>query len=125
MPEEIKVDAISKEMQELFKEYGEEVNDILDEEILKVAKETVNKLKKTSPKDDGDYAKGWKQKTRKKNLGIFATVYNSTHGWLVHLLEHGHAKRGGGRTKAQPHVKPAEEWAEKEVIKRVKERLSK
>ena len=125
MPEEIKVDAISKEMQELFKEYGEEVNDILDEEILKVAKETVNKLKKTSPKDDGDYAKGWKQKTTKKNLGIFATVYNSTHGWLVHLLEHGHAKRGGGRTKAQPHVKPAEEWAEKEVIKRVKERLSK
>ena len=125
MPDEIKVDSISKEMQQLFKEYGEEVNKVLDEEITKVSKETVSRLKKTSPKQSGDYAKGWKQKTTKKNLGIFATVYNSTHGWLVHLLEHGHAKLNGGRTKAEPHVKPAENWAEKELVKRVKEKLSK
>ena len=33
---------------------------------------------------------------------MFPTKYQ-----LAHLLVLGHAKRGGGRTKAQPHIAPA------------------
>lgn len=124
MADETKIDSLGKELNEILKEYGEDVVEIVNEEVETIAKDTVKMLKKTSPKDQGDYAKGWKSQKKKTNLGVVSTVYNSTHGWLVHLLEHGHAKRGGGRTKAEPHVKPAEDWASKELLKRIKERLS-
>lgn len=125
MPDEVKIDSLGNELNEILKQYGDDVTIIVDEEMKKVTKDTVSMLKKTSPKDQGDYAKGWKSRIKDNRFGSEATVYNSTHGWLVHLLEHGHAKKNGGRTKAEPHVKPAEDWAEKELLKRIKERLSK
>ena len=38
---------------------------------------------------------------------------------LTHLLEYGHKTRSGTRTKAQPHIKPVEEWAEREAMKEI------
>ena len=40
---------------------------------------------------------------------------------MTHLLEKGHANRDGGRTKAYPHIKPAEEEAVKEALKLIEE----
>lgn len=121
---EVTIDGFSQEMQKLFKEYGDQVTKIVSDEINDVAKETAKRLKRTSPKDKGDYAKGWTWKKEDSRLGPKAVVYNKTFGWLVHLIEKGHAKVNGGRTKAQPHVEPAEEWANKELFKRVKGKLS-
>lgn len=123
MADEIKIDSFSEEMQKILEDYGEDVQTIVNEEVVKIAKEAVTRVKKASPKDTGDYAKGWKMKKKEGRLGVETTVYNSTHGWLVHLLEHGHPIKGGGRAKAKPHVKPVEEWAEKELLDRVKEKL--
>ena len=121
--ETVDISSFSEEIQKLLEEYGEDVQKIADEEVEKISKEAVKKLKQTSPKDRGDYAKGWKLKKKETRFGIEATVYNSTHGWLVHLLENGHEKRGGGRTKAEPHVKPVQDWIDVELIQRIKAKL--
>ena len=42
---------------------------------------------------------------------------------LAHLLEKGHAKRGGGRTKAVPHIAPAEESAVKQLESDIKKAI--
>ena len=51
-------------------------------------------------------------------------MYKRQHQYsLTHLLENGHAKRGGGRVKAIPHIGKVNadvmEMVEKEILKRI------
>ena len=103
--------------------YANLVDEEIDEVARKVAEESVQKLKQTSPVGKtGKYAKGWKVK---KQNGAYI-IHNATSYQLTHLLEHGHALRNGGRSKAMPHIKPVEEQAikdfEKGLIKAVENR---
>lgn len=107
----------------LLEEYAEQADEAINEVIPKVAKDAAKQLRNTSPKQDGSYAKGWMAKVEKTRLGVSGIVYNKDYPGLVHLLEFGHAKRNGGRTRAFPHVAPVNEWAEKEVVQRIEEAL--
>lgn len=61
----------------------------------------------------GDYARSWKvKKTSESATGIVYTIYSTKPG-LPHLLENGHVVRNQtgkvfGKTKARPHIGPAE-----------------
>lgn len=58
----------------------------------------------------GTYAKSWRtKKTDETMTSVSYVVHAGPSGYrLAHLLEFGHAKRGGGRVAAQPHIKTAE-----------------
>lgn len=75
------------------------------------AKYAAKELKAKSPKVSGDYAKGWTSTMKKTRTGAVATVYNKDRYMLAHLLEYGHAKTNGGRTKAMMHITPIESAA--------------
>ena len=109
----------------LLKQYYPNVVETTTEVIDEVSKEAVKKLKQDSPKGaKGKYAKGWTRKVETGRLTVGATVYGK-HGTyqLAHLLEHGHAKRGGGRTESLVHIAPVEQWAIDEAYERIMHRL--
>lgn len=110
----------------LQKQYYPQVVEVSTKVINEVSKEAVKKLRQNSPKGaTGKYGKGWASKVETGRLTVGATIYGK-HGTyqLAHLLEHGHAKRGGGRNvDAIVHIKPVEEWAVNEAYERIIDRL--
>lgn len=102
-----------------LKQYEGEAIETLTETITEVARESVKRLKATSPKRTGEYAKGWTYTIEKGRIKTGATVYGKAPTYrLAHLLEFDHAKRGGGRSKPIEHITPVEQWAVDEVVDR-------
>lgn len=123
-----KIGDLSGAIEDILNEYGEGIRDELETVIPAVAKDTAKQVRENAKrmklKRTGEYARGWKTKVDKNLYGdTTATVYNAAKPGLPHLLEFGHATRNGGRTQPFEHIAPAEDWAEKEVVKRVKEAI--
>ena len=91
-----------------------ENSDLADMEMKKAVRKTATAVKKeisaNAPKRTGKYAKSWTAKKTKENShSLEMTVHSKNRYQLAHLLEKGHAKRGGGRVSGRPHIAPAEE----------------
>ena len=96
----------------------------------RVARESVKRLRNTSPKKTGSYARGWGLKRMSVKGGSrIATivVHNRTDYQLTHLLENGHIIRNKygeyGRTNGDHHIKDVEEWANNELPNEIKREL--
>ena len=105
-----------------LQEYADLATDDLKQSVKKAGKTVKDEIAQTAPKDTGKYAKSWTVKTVKETSSTLDVVVHSKNRYqIAHLLEHGHAKRGGGRVAARPHIAPAEEKAietlEREVEK--------
>lgn len=132
MSNSIKIENLQSEVMKYLTDYVEDIEEGVEEVTDKICKEAVTELKQTSPKRQGTrknpYWKGWTKKKESKGRRYTTKIYNKTNYQLTHLLENGHATRNGGRTKAQPHIKPVEEKYNKlyeEEIKKVITRRSK
>ena len=121
MAQKVTADKIEAAIAKALQQYGDDVESNLNAITATVARGGVNSLRQSSAaKVNGkEYAKGWKLSIQKHRLGDTAVIYNRRPG-LPHLLEHGHAKRNGGRTRAIEHIKPVEdeliEKYQKEVV---------
>ena len=106
------IDDLADTVAEALEEYKQDVVDGLKESIHNAGKTAVTLLKKTSPKDTGDYAKGWRKLTAYEGESdLRIQVHNATNYQMTHLLEDGHANVDGGRTEGQPHIGPAADRA--------------
>lgn len=115
---------LSDTILKIMDEYAGDAREVVSEACIKASKDAAKKLKQTSPKRTGKYAASWKSKTTAfTSLGVETTVYAGRYR-LTHLLEKGHAKRGGGRVAAIVHIKPVEEEAIRQVEEDIREGLS-
>lgn len=107
-----KIDNLAKEIMEGLKEYTDLATDDVKKAVRKVGNTVKKDIATTAPKDTGTYAKSWTvKKTKETSNSLEVTVHSKNRYQLAHLLEHGHAKRGGGRVAARPHIAKAEESA--------------
>lgn len=105
-------DAVMKELTD----YAELVTDDMKKAVKNAGSAVRKDIQANAPKDSGAYAKSWAVKNRKENThSLELTVYSRNRYQLAHLLEFGHAKRGGGRVPGKAHIAPAEEAGIKQL----------
>ena len=110
----ISIEDLYGEVEKTISDYAKSVDEKTAELTVEYGKIAKNMLRDKSPKLTGDYAKGWAYKKQKSDQGMNVVIHNRTDYQLTHLLEFGHAKRGGGRVRAIPHIKPVEEQIQEE-----------
>ena len=103
------IDNMDAAIMDILNEYEEFTVQTVREATQKIAKEGVKALKSSSGAfgGSGKYARGWTSTSEGGRLDTTVTIHNRTPG-LPHLLENGHAKRGGGRTAGRVHIAPVE-----------------
>lgn len=97
---------LSLEIANTLAKFTDEVKEELEQAADEVTSESIETLKKTSPKRKNRYAKSWVKKKTPQGYIIHNKRY-----YLTHLLENGHAKRGGGRVAGIKHIEPVEQQA--------------
>ena len=122
----MKVSELSKAIADEMKLLQESSTQAVKQAAKEAAADIRDDIKQNAPKGrSGRYAKSWRTKvTEETHTSITYTVHAGPDGYrLAHLLEFGHAKRGGGRTKAISHIKPAEDRGVREFENKIRSKL--
>ena len=127
MSKKVKIDNLDNAIMDILNDYRNACDRNADEAVNVTAKEAVQELRAAHPGGSGQYGswnaynKGWTimQTVRDKRERKGATIHNRDHYQLTHLLEKGHAKVNGGRTRAFPHIAPVAEKCEDKLLQRM------
>lgn len=135
----VKIDDLTNEVMKTMEDYRDVVAEDMKRAIMNAAKCVKKEIHDTAPiskityEESGlhKYYQSWGVSTERETaeyLGV--AVHSKDRYQIAHLLENGHAKRGGGRepVKAIPHIKPAEELGEEKLdlyLKRLLQRAGK
>lgn len=115
----VQIDDLDKAVRKELENYSQEVGELVDNSVLRVAKRCLASVRANSPVRSGAYKKSWALSQEQMRSRLLAVIYNRKHWQLIHLLENGHQKAGGGRISGTPHVGPAADQAEQELVSEI------
>ena len=143
---------LTRAIQKILKEYGDDARKVVNADIPKVAKAARRKVAAksphSSPEATGAYKRDWRSKVDERtHVNVSAVVFNKEHYQLTHLLEEGHVnwvkgpRNGTPKERdaffshqvshkrpfepAHPHITPVEEWANQKLVDTVVRDLEK
>lgn len=124
MSDRVRIDQLAAAVMEGLTEYADLAADELKKAVKKAGNSVKKDIQKGAPKDTGAYAKSWSVKNVKETSNSIELVVHSRNRYqLSHLLEFGHAKRGGGRFSGKAHIAPAQERAERTLEQEIEKTL--
>lgn len=124
MGDKCTIDNLAKTIMEGLQEYADVASEDVKTAVRKAGKNVKAEISANAPKRTGAYAQSWTVKTEKETANSLEVVVHSKNRYqIAHLLEHGHAKRGGGRVAGIPHIAPAEEKAVKALEEEITRKL--
>lgn len=116
---------MAAEIMEGLNEYAGLCTDTMKAAVNDTGKEVKKDIQAGAPVRTGKYKKSWTTKKVAENSNSITVVVHSKDRYqIAHLLEHGHAKRGGGRVNGTPHIAPAEEKGVESLKAKIERGLS-
>lgn len=110
MARNVKIEEMASAIMESMEEYADLATEDLKKAVKSAGEAVRDEIREKAPKRTGAYRKSWAVKNTKETANALeVTVYSRNKYQLAHLLEHGHAKRNGGRVAGKSHIAPAEE----------------
>lgn len=109
MASKVSIDGMADAIMKELNNYADAADADVKSAVQKAAKTVKTEIQAGAPVKSGVYKKSWSTKnTAESSHRLEITVYSRNRYQIAHLLEHGHAKRGGGRVSARPHIAAAE-----------------
>ncbi len=124
MADRIRIDQLASEVMAGLTEYADLATEDMKKAVKKAGTTVRKEIQANAPKNTGDYAKSWSVKNVRETASALEIVVHSRNRYqLAHLLEFGHAKRGGGRVPGWAHIAPAEEKGVRELEQEIQKAL--
>ena len=108
MSETVEMEQLADTIVTAVAAYTEEVSVAIRKATIATAQAIVTDIETGAPQHwSAAYRKSFKYVTEESEGRITCTVHSPKYYRRIHLLEHGHAFRNGGRARAFPHFNPA------------------
>lgn len=122
----VAVDQMADAVMDGLLAYAELATDVMKDCVKKAGNTVRKETQANAPVKSKRYQKSWAVKKQKESSNALEVVVHSRNRYqLTHLLEKGHAKRGGDRVRAIPHIAQAEEKGIRELEEGIRRGLSK
>lgn len=120
----VSVSELADAVMEGLVEYAELATEDMKAAVKKAGQTVRKEIQAGAPVKTGAYRKSWAVKTTRETSSFMeVTVHSRNRYQLAHLLEFGHAKRGGGRVSGKPHIAPAEEKGIRQLEEEIRKAL--